>query len=144
MSMTPKQAMCEARQLYRLCLIEGRLDEHRVRHAVRAIIQLRRRGYLILLGSFLRLLKLNRDRHTVRIESAEPVPEDVRAHVQADLERIYGADLVTQFLLKPELIGGMCIRVGSDIYDGSVQAGIAELKRRFSILRSNGRSAKVQ
>jgi F-type H+-transporting ATPase subunit delta len=138
MSRTRKQAMREARQLFRLCLVNGRLDEGRILKVVQSVIELRRRGYLTLLGYFRRLVKLDRAQHTASVETAEPVPEDLRTHVQSDLERAYGPGLSTRFVLNPELIGGMRVQVGSDVYDGSVQAGIAELKRRFGIVSSNG------
>jgi F0F1-type ATP synthase delta subunit len=38
------------------------------------------------------------------------------------------------------LIGGMRIRVGSDVYDGSVQSGLAALEKSFGI-KANGRKA---
>ena len=84
-------------------------------------------------------MKLDRAQHTVRVESAEPVADDLRTHVQADLERVYGPGLATQFVLNPELIGGMRVQVGSDVYDGSVQAGLTELKKRFGIVSPNGK-----
>ena len=141
MSMTTKQAMREARQLFRLCHVNGSLDEDRVRQVVQAIIHIRRRGYLMLLGYFRRLVKLDRIQHTAHVESAQPIPDDLRIQVQTNLERAYGRGLATQFVLNPELIGGMRVRVGSDVFDRSVQAGIAELKKRFGIVGPNGRNA---
>jgi F-type H+-transporting ATPase subunit delta len=138
MSMTTKQAMREARQLFRLCLVRGTLDEGRVRQVAQSVIQLRRRGYLTLLDCFRRLVKLDRDRHTARVQSAEPMAEDLQTSVQADLERIYGPGLTTLFVLNPSLIGGMRVQVGGDVYDRSVQHGIAELKKRFGITSTNG------
>lgn len=138
MSMTTKQAMREARQLFRLCLVGGTLDEDRVRQVAQSVIQLRRRGYLTLLDRFRRLVKLDRDQHTARVESAEPMAEDLQTNVQADLERIYGPGLTTLFVLNPALIGGMRVQVGGDVYDRSVQRGIAELKKRFGIISTNG------
>ena len=143
MSTTTKQVIREARQLFRWCHVSGRLDEGRVRHVVQSVIQFRRRGYLAFLTCFRRLVKLDRDQHTAMVESAEPVAEDLRAHVQADIGRAYGPGLVTQFVLNPELIGGMRVQVGSNVYDRSVQAGIAELKKRFGIIGSNGRTPQI-
>jgi F-type H+-transporting ATPase subunit delta len=48
--------------------------------------------------------------------------------VQAGLDRAYGQGLETSFALNPDLIGGMRIRVGSDVYDGSVRARLAALE----------------
>jgi len=143
MSMTVKQAMRDARQLFRLCLVDGNLDEGRVRHTVTALIQYRRRGYLTLLAQFLRLVRLDRARHTATIESAEAVPDDLRTQVEADLERVYGRGLLKQFVLNPELIGGMRVRVGSDVFDRSVEAGISELRKIFGIISPNGRNSAL-
>src|SRR5271167_480016 len=110
MSMNRKQAMREARQLFRLCLVNGRLDEGRVLKVVQSVVEFRRRGYLMLLGYFRRLVKLDRAQHTAVVESAEPVAEDLQTSVLADLERTYGPGLTTQFVLNPALIGGMRVQ----------------------------------
>jgi F-type H+-transporting ATPase subunit delta len=58
-----------------------------------------------------------------------PLPPDVQAATQARLRRMYGPGLTTLFSDRPALIGGMRIQVGSDVYDGSVLAGLAALER---------------
>ena len=40
-------------------------------------------------------------------------------------------DSRTIFGHRPALIGGMRIQVGSDVYDGSVRAGLAALEKKF-------------
>ena len=135
--------MREARQLFRLCLVNGNLDEDRVHLAVRAVIRSRRRGYLAVLEQLLRLIRLDRKQHTATIESAEPVPDDLRTEVEADLERAYGRGLIKEFVVNPDLIGGMRVRVGSDVFDRSVQAGIAELKKIFGIAGNNGSNSTL-
>lgn len=143
MSMTTKQAMRQARQLFRFCLVGGTLDEGRALQVAQAVIHLRRRGCLTLLGYFRRLVKLEIALHTARVESAQPIAEDLQASVQADLERTYGKGITTQFALNPAVIGGMRVQVGSDVYDRSVQSGIAELKKRFGIISSNGSTPQI-
>jgi len=39
--------------------------------------------------------------------------------------------LATTFETNPDLIGGMRIRVGSDVYDGSVRARLAAIESRL-------------
>ena len=70
---TAKQTRREAKQLFRLCLVNGRVDEDRVRKVVQSVLQFRRRGYLALLGYFQRLLKLDHAQHTAEIQSAVPL-----------------------------------------------------------------------
>jgi F-type H+-transporting ATPase subunit delta len=143
MSMNKKQVMRAARQLLSLCLVNGELDKDRVRNLVTEIIQSRHGGYLTLLAQFLRLLRIDLARHTAVIESAEPIPEDLRGDIESHLEHTYGRGLSKQFLLNPGLIGGMRVRVGSDVFDRSVQSGIAELRKAFGIVAADGRRAPV-
>ena len=126
-----KQARREGKELFRTCLVNGVLDENRVRLAVQKTIELKPRGYLATLSHFQRLVKLELDRRTARVDSAFPLPEDQKAKVQAALTRLYGAGLNVSYGANAALIGGMRIRVGSDVYDGSIQARLAALQQSF-------------
>ena len=134
---TARQIEREARQLFRFCLVEGDLDENRVRLVTQRVLQSRRRGYLVLLERFARFLKQEYARHTAEIESALPLPDDVRDRTQSRLAEVYGPSLTSRFTHNPALIGGMRIKVGSDVYDGSVRYELSALARRFGI--ANGR-----
>jgi F-type H+-transporting ATPase subunit delta len=129
--MTTRQAKREATQLFRLCLANGRIDEGRARQAVQQLIAAKPRGYLVTLSFFRRLLKLESDRHTAKIESAVPLPSDVQTKVKTGLEQAYGQGLSTSFAQNPALIGGMRIQVGSDVYDGTVRSRLAALEQSF-------------
>ncbi len=131
MAKTTQQARRDAKQLFRLCFVNGALDEGRVRQVVQRVMESKRRGYLVLLSHFQRLVKLERARHTAEVESAIPLPVDLRTSVQAGLEGMYGPGINILFAHRPELIGGMRIKVGSDVYDGSVQSELAALEKQF-------------
>jgi F-type H+-transporting ATPase subunit delta len=126
-----RKAKRTARQLFRLCVVAGVLDERRVRQVVHRIARSGRRGALEVLSDFRRLVRLDRDRHTALVESAAPLARDLRQHIQADLLRLYGPGLKTSFERNPDLIGGVRIRVGSDVYDDSVRARLAALAERL-------------
>ena len=128
---TLKQIKREARHLYRLCRVNGALDEARAVQVVERILTAKRRGYLPLATEFARLVKLDRLEHMARIESATPLPPDLKASVQENLQRVYGPKITMSFAESPPLIGGMRIKVGSDVYDGSVKAGLAALEKAF-------------
>lgn len=142
MTKTTKQARGEAKRLFRLCLVNGLLDEGRVRQVVQRVMEGKRRGYLVLLSEILRLARLDQDRHTAEVESAAPLPPDLRASVQACLESLYGPGIDILFTQRPALIGGMRVKVGSDVYDGSVQSGLAALERNFRSSGVNGRNTE--
>ena len=126
-----KQTRREATQLFRLCVVKGLLDENRARQVVRQLMAAKPRGYLAILLHFQRLVRLEQARHTARIESARTLPPELQAQVKTGLARVYGPGLSTSFTENPALIGGMRIRVGSDVYDGSVQARLAGLEQSF-------------
>ena len=126
-----KQSRREAKELFRCCLVNGLLDEGRVRQAVQRVLQVKPRGYLAILSHFERLLKLDFDRRSARIESAVPLSQELSAKTKAALEKSYGPGLNISFGVNPALIGGVRIKVGSDVYDGSVQARLAALQESF-------------
>jgi F-type H+-transporting ATPase subunit delta len=122
-----RKARRTARDLYRLCLVDGRLDPARARQVAERVAGSGHRGSLAVLAVFQRLVRLDRDRHRAIVESAAPLPDEVRDDVRANLARRYGAGLDTTFTDNPGLIGGMRIRVGSDVFDGSIRGKLASL-----------------
>jgi F-type H+-transporting ATPase subunit delta len=83
------------------------------------------------LSNFQRLVKLHQARHTATVENATPLSAEMQAHIQGELSHAYGPALSTTFTHNPQLIGGMRIRVGSDVYDSSVKARLAAIEARF-------------
>ena len=126
-----KQAKREAKQLFRYCLVNGLLDENRVRKVVQYAIAAGHRNSAAIVSHFVRLVKLELVRRTAMVESAVPLPPDLQAAIEAGLTRRYGVGLTTAFAQRPELIGGMRIQVGSDVYDSSVRAALAALEKSF-------------
>jgi F-type H+-transporting ATPase subunit delta len=128
-----KQARREAKELFRHCLTDGLLDEGRVRNAVQRVLQNKPRGYPAILSHFLRLVKLDLDRRTARVESATPLAPELQSAVKSRLEQRYGPGLQLSFGQDPSLIGGMRIKVGSDVYDGTVQGRLEALQQSFNL-----------
>ena len=126
-----KQAKREAKQLFRSCLADGLLDEGRVRQVVRQVIAQKPRGYFGMLSHFQRLVSLDVHRRAARVESAVPLGADLQTAFQASLGRLYGSGLAFDFRHNAALIGGVRIKVGSDVYDGSVQARLDALAESF-------------
>jgi F-type H+-transporting ATPase subunit delta len=126
-----KQARRDAKQLFRSCLNNGLLDENRVREAVQAVIDQKPRGYVGILSQLQRLVKLDLDRRTAKVESAVALSPEQQGAVQGSLSRKYGAGLNISFAQDPALLGGLRIQVGSDVYDGSVRARLENLREAF-------------
>ena len=84
-----------------------------------------------MLAHFQRLVRMDRDRHTALVESAVSLPDDLRVGVVTDVTRMFGPGIETSFTENAALIGGMRLKVGSDVYDGSVRARLASIEARL-------------
>ena len=126
-----KRTQQEARRLVRLCRTNGSLDDGRIRQVVERVIEAKDRGYLALLSEFERLVRLDLAEHTAEVATAAPLPDDLQATVRKRLQETYGQGIEVRFSEMPELIGGMRIQVGCDVYDGSVRSKLAALEDSF-------------
>lgn len=123
-----KQARRDAKQLFNVCKVSGVLDEGRVRQTVTAVIAQKPRGFVGILSHFQRLVKLDIERRSAHVESAVATSEALQSSVKANLAQRYGQGLNVTFAVNPSLIGGLRVKVGSDVFDGSVKARLAELE----------------
>ena len=118
---TTKRNMRTARRLYRMCVVDGLLDDSRARLVVSRIIDSGRHDTVGILGHFQRLVRLDRERHTAHVESAVPLPPDLRARLEADIAQWFGRGVDAEFSENSDLIAGVRMRVGSHVYDGTVR-----------------------
>ncbi len=126
-----RQARSDAKALLRACRDNGLLDERRVRDAVTRVIAAKPRGYAAVLAHFTRLVKVDIERRTAVVESATALTTEMSNQISANLGSRHGAGLQLSFRIVPELIGGLRVRVGSNIYDGSVAGRLAALSETF-------------
>ena len=126
-----KEARQLSRQLFRLSLTEHKIDRAKVNSLVQAMITQKPRHYMGALDSFQRLIRLEMAKHHAVIESATPLNDGTSASIVDNLKQKYGQDLTTEFKVNPELIGGMRIKIGSDVFDGSVRSRLERLQEQF-------------
>jgi len=123
-----KQARREAKDLFRAAQVNGVLDENKARQIVDEVLATKPRSFVAILSHFQRLVKLDIDHRSARIESVIALDDAEQNAVRATLTKRYGAGLSFTFAQNPALIGGMRIKVGSDVYDGSIQSRLAQLQ----------------
>src|SRR3954451_929396 len=112
-----KNSARAARALFRACVDgDGRLHEDRIRAVVAKLPQTKPRGYLAILSSFERLVRLEVQKRQATIESAAELSHPLSDQLRADLQRKYGQDLNFDFRVNPDLIGGLRVQVGSDVW----------------------------
>lgn len=126
-----KVANATARRIFRLCQSDGHLDEAKLSIAVKKIAAEKPRGYRGILGALKRLVRLDLDRRHVVVESATELDPESRERVAAGLVAKYGNDLTYEYRTNPELLGGLKVRVGSDVFDGSVKGRLDRLAQAF-------------
>lgn len=126
-----KQGQRDAKSLFSACKVNGILDPAKVRQAVTSIISQKPRGYVGLLAYFQRLVRLEVAKRSATVESSVVLTPAARAGIEGQLATRYGGGLQVQYTENPALIGGLRLQVGSDVYDGSIQARLAALAEGF-------------
>ncbi|MEK6607275.1 MAG: ATP synthase F1 subunit delta [Myxococcota bacterium] len=102
------------------------------------------RSFLALLlerGRFAELDSIEREYRTMadraagrvraEVTSARPLEGDVAARLAQALEKATGKTVLLEKKVEPELLGGLTLKVGSLLYDGSVRARLSELRERL-------------
>ena len=125
----------EIRQLSRKMLqasfTDGQLDPGGIASLVDSVIKEKPRNYISVLKNYKRLLRLEVEKRHATIETANEVDPAIRSEMAANLKSKYGDDLATDFHVDPQLLGGMRIRVGSDVWDGSVRNRLERLQHEL-------------
>jgi len=126
-----REARRAAREMFRLSLVDGRLDNARIKDLSGRLVSEKPRSYLEILKEFTRLVRLElASRHAV-IESAMALPDEQTSRLSADLKTRFGDDITTEFRVQPDLIAGIRIKVGSDVWDGTVRNRLNTLSQQL-------------
>ena len=126
-----KQSRRLAKQLFKSCQIDDQLNADRVRKAVSLLIERKPRGYFGILQNLQRLVKLDEASRSARVESAVALGQAQQQDVRNSLKRLKGGDVTVVFATNPGLIGGMRVKIGDDVYDGSVKTRLTALSDNF-------------
>jgi|694.fasta_scaffold51610_8 F-type H+-transporting ATPase subunit delta len=126
-----KVAAATARRLYGLCQVDGQLDDNRLRDLVSKLIATQPRDYRAILAAIQRLTRLEMARREVLVESATELTATEGQRISAGLAKDYGDKLTIRFTTSPDLLGGLRIKVGDDVLDGSVKGRLDRLSKAF-------------
>ena len=120
-----------SRKMLRASFTDGQLDPGRIASLVDSVIAEKPRNYIDVLKNYKRLLRLEVETRHATIETASQVDPGIRSEIIANLKSKYGDDLATDFHVDPQLLGGMRIRVGSDVWDGTVRNRLERLQQEL-------------
>lgn len=124
---TGKETRRAARKLFRDCCPDGRMNDGRVRTAVSAVIAAKPRHYRSILALIEKFVRFEIEKRTLLIESAVPMDNAQTSDIQAKVQKRFTSPLIATQKQNPRLIGGLRIKVGSDVWDGSIAARLSQL-----------------
>ena len=81
---------------------------------------------------YLRLVDTHHGRERVEVVSAVPLDADERERVTELLREMVGREVVLENRVDPETLGGLVMRVGDKLIDGSVKGRLEELKESLA------------
>jgi len=118
-------------EMLRASFTDSQLDPGKISSLVDSLVARKPRNYIEVLKNYRRLLRLELEKRRARIETANEVDSATSSELVANLKKKYGGDLTTEFVVNPELLGGMRIRVGSDVWDGTVRNRLERLQQEL-------------
>ena len=116
-----------ATRVYRMCVENGSLNEEKLSKSISFLGQNRPSDYAGVLTELKRLVRLDVDKRTVYVESAKDLSSTESDRIRTSLTKKHGENLLFQFATNPDLIGGLKVQIGSQIYDGTVLSKINRL-----------------
>jgi F-type H+-transporting ATPase subunit delta len=63
---------------------------------------------------------------------ARPLEPQQEARLTASLERLYGRQVQLQVDVDPAVLGGISVRVGDEVLDGTVQRNLEAVRRTLA------------
>ena len=113
-------------------LLAGKANPSAVRLIQRVVASPRRGSAIDGIERLSKIAAVHRERLTALVTAVVPLTEAQRERLTAILVRGYGKQIRLNVELDPTLIGGMTIRIGDDIIDGSLASQLAEARRGFA------------
>ena len=121
-----------SKQLFMASFTDGRIDKEKVGIISRQIVESKPRNSLGILKEFQRLIRFEIEKHHAVIESATKLDDSTKKQLVSNLKAKYGKDTTTEFKVSPELLGGVRVKIGSDVFDSSVRERLNRLEAQFT------------
>lgn len=72
------------------------------------------------------------NRLRARVISARELPEQAAQELRATLAQLTGKEVLTEFDVEPSLLGGLVIKIGSMVIDGSVKSQLDSIRETLA------------
>lgn len=109
-------------------LLEGKARPVTVRLVVAALSGFGGRGFSASLRAIVELAAYRRERDIAYVTAAAPLTEAEITRLENRLSQIYGRQVEVKVTVVPEVLGGASVRIGHDLYDGTVRRRLVETR----------------
>jgi F-type H+-transporting ATPase subunit delta len=113
-------------------LLDGKVSDVTFALLQRAVLEPRGRTIEHALRDLSTLAAQRRDRLIAHVTTATELSDDEQRDLAAALGRAFEYDVRLQVVVDPTLIGGLTVRIGDEIIDGSVARQLDEARRRLT------------
>ncbi|MFI9000143.1 F0F1 ATP synthase subunit delta [Streptomyces sp. NPDC053541] len=131
-ALTDKTAMASAKGELLGSLLGGKANPVTERLVVRLVTQPRGRSLEAGLESLSKLAAARRDRMVAVVTSAVPLTDQQKQRLGAALAKLYGRDMHLNLDVDPEVLGGIAVRVGDEVINGTIAERLDEATRRLA------------
>ncbi|MEU0393173.1 F0F1 ATP synthase subunit delta [Streptomyces sp. NPDC006208] len=131
-ALTDRSAPASAKSELLRSLLGGKADPVTERLVVRLVTQPRGRSLEAGLESLSTLAAARRDRTVAVVTTAVPLTDAQKQRLGAGLARMYGREMHLNLEVDPSVLGGIQVRVGDEVINGTIADRIAEAKRRIA------------
>jgi F-type H+-transporting ATPase subunit delta len=107
------------------------LPRHVLNFVLVTIDKRRQRLLRSISGQYQGLLDAHMGREHVQVTVARPVDDATRQMITERLSAALGKEAIPHIRVQPEILGGLVVRTGDTIYDGSIRRRLDALRRRL-------------
>jgi len=130
-ALTNPFAPAEAKRQLLSDLLSGRVTPQALRLITEAAVSPLGRSLDVSLEEYARLAARRRERLVAEVHVAVPLSDDQRTRLAAALTAAYGHQVHLNVVIDPKVAGGMTVRIGDELIDGSVATRLATARRRL-------------
>ncbi|MBD0710145.1 MULTISPECIES: F0F1 ATP synthase subunit delta [unclassified Streptomyces] len=131
-ALTDKSATATAKSELLRSLLGGKANATTERLVVRLVTQPRGRSLEAGLDSLSRLAAARRDRMVAVVSSAVPLSDQQKQRLGAVLAKLYGREMHLNLDVDPAVLGGITVRIGDEVINGSIAERLDEATRRLA------------
>jgi F-type H+-transporting ATPase subunit delta len=111
--------------------LDGKLPKNVLNFVLVTIDKRRQRLLREISRQYNALLDAHLNREHVEVTLARQADESTEKLIASKLSGVLGKEAIPHFRVKPEIIGGLVVRTGSSIFDGSVRRRLEGMRRQL-------------